>query len=368
MRFFTQRRTFYCGIDLHAKKMFVCILNDDGEIVLHRNLPTDADALKRTLAPFRDGLVIGVECMFSWYWLADWCREEGIEFVLGHALYMKAIHGGKAKNDKLDSEKIARLLRGGTFPLAYVYPKEMRGTRDLLRRRTYLVRRRAELLAHIQNTFTQYNVATRNGTGRDRLKDGDPAMHFTDESVQYMLRADARVVEHLDETIVKLESHLIRHAKIDDPIRFQLLKTIPGVGPVLALVMLYETQDVERFDNLGQFVSYARLVACAHESAGKKQGTGGRKIGNAHLKWAFGEAAALMIRSTDEAKAFMQKMTPQRGKARAGALLSAKIGRAVYWMMKRKQPFDAEKFWKSDLPRGIRNAQKTGTRAATAAE
>ena len=189
------------------------------------------------------------------------------------------------------------MVGGGTFPLAYVYPREMRGTRDLLRRRTFLVRRRAELLAHIQNTFTQYNVASRNGRGR--LKDGDPAEHFTDESVRYMLGADTRVVEHLDETIVKLESHLIRHAKVDDPIRFQLRvglrrtefkiggRTFSSDGkrlatnfefctsePIhpLAMTMLYETHDIDRFDNLGQFVSYARLVACEHESAGKKQG------------------------------------------------------------------------------------------------
>ena len=150
---------------------------------------------------------------------------------------------------------------------------------------------------------------------------------------------------------MKLESHLIRHAKVDDPIRFHLLRTIPGVGPILALVMLYEVHDIDRFAGIGQFVSYARLVACSHESNGKKLGTGGRKIGNAQLKWAFGEAAALMIRETDEAKAFVEKMTKQRGKARAVALLAAKIGRAVYWMMKRKQPYDAALFWKSSLPR-----------------
>jgi transposase len=143
----------------------------------------------------------------------------------------------------------------------------------------------------------------------------------------------------------------MRHAKVDDPIRFQLLRTIPGVGPILAMVMLNEVQDIERFRGIGEFVSYARLVACAHESDGKKLGTGGRKIGNAHLKWAFGEAAALMIRETDEAKTFIDKMTKQRGKARAVALLAAKIGRAVYWMMKRKQPYDAALFWKNCLPR-----------------
>ena len=168
MRFYLERHQFYCGIDLHAKKMFVCVLDEYGTVVLHRNIKTDPEILKRVLQPFRDGLVIGVECMFSWYWLADWCREEKIPFVLGHALYMKAIHGGKAKNDRIDSEKIARLLRGGNFPLAYVYPKEMRGTRDLLRRRTFFVRRRAELLAHVQNTLCQYNVSVSSGGGRER--------------------------------------------------------------------------------------------------------------------------------------------------------------------------------------------------------
>jgi len=151
-----------------------------------------------------------------------------------------------------------------------------------------------------------------------------------------------------------LELYLVRHAKVDDPLTYQLLQTVPGIGKILALVLLYEIHDIERFAGIGQFVSYSRLVACAHESDGKKLGTGGRKIGNAHLKWAFGEAAALMIRESDEAKAFVEKMTKQRGKARAVALLAARIGRAVYWMMKRKQPYDAALFWKSCLPRSLR--------------
>jgi transposase len=349
MRFYGEQRRFYCGIDLHASKMYVCVLDEQGNVVLHRNLRTEPEALKRALAPYRASLVVGAECMFSWYWVADWCRQEGIEFVLGHALYMKAIHGGKAKNDRIDSEKIARLLRGGTFPLAHVYPKETRGTRD--------VRRRAELLAHVQNTFTQYNVPTASGKGRDRLREGDVGAAFEDASVQVMLDADVEVIEQLDETIARLETHVLKHAKVHDPARLHLLQTIPGVGKVLSLVMLYEIQDVDRFENIGQFVSYARLVSCAKESAGKKQGSGGRKIGNAHLKWAFSEAAALMIRSSPEAKAFMEKMTRQRGKARAVALVAAKIGRAVYWMMKRKQPFDARRLWKSSLPKGVREME-----------
>ena len=107
MRFYTKTHKHYCGIDLHAKKMFVCILDAEGNVLLHRNIDSSPEAFLKIVAPFRDDLVVGVECMFAWYWLADLCRKEGIEFVLGHALYMKAIHGGKAKNDKIDSHKIA---------------------------------------------------------------------------------------------------------------------------------------------------------------------------------------------------------------------------------------------------------------------
>jgi transposase len=129
--------------------MYLCILDQEGNKLLHRNVRAKPHDFLSAVEEFRDDLVVGAECMFTWYWLADLCRNEKIRFILGHALYMKAIHGGKKKDDKLDSEKIARLMRGRTFPLSYVYPSEMRATRDLVRRRMYLVRRRSELLAHV---------------------------------------------------------------------------------------------------------------------------------------------------------------------------------------------------------------------------
>ncbi len=78
--------------------------------------------------------------------------------MLAHALYLKAVHGGKTKNDRIDAHKIAALLRGGNIPIAYTYPAHMRATRDLRRRRTHLMRKRAELVTHIQNTASQYNL------------------------------------------------------------------------------------------------------------------------------------------------------------------------------------------------------------------
>ena len=130
MRFYTHQHPFYCGIDLHARSMDVCIVNHDGEIVLHRNMKAAPEPLLKAVAPYRDRLVVTVECIFTWYWLADLCAAHGIPFVLGHALYMKAIHGGKAKNDKIDAHKIAALLRGGMLPQAYVSPADLRATWD----------------------------------------------------------------------------------------------------------------------------------------------------------------------------------------------------------------------------------------------
>ena len=118
MRFYTKQHPFYCGIDLHARSMYVCIVNHDGEILVHRNMKAAPEPFLKAVAPSRDGLVVAVACLFTWYWLADLCPQEGIPFVLGHALSMKALHGGKAKNDTIDSHKIAALLRGGMLPQA----------------------------------------------------------------------------------------------------------------------------------------------------------------------------------------------------------------------------------------------------------
>jgi hypothetical protein len=145
MRFDNTPHHLYCGIDLHARSMDVCILNQDGEIMRHRNMKTNPDALLKVMAPYRADRVIAVEGVFTWDWLADLCARADIPFVLGHALDMKAIHGGKATNDRLDAHKIAVRLRGGMLPQAYAYPAAMRATRDLLRRRMHLRRTRAEL-------------------------------------------------------------------------------------------------------------------------------------------------------------------------------------------------------------------------------
>jgi transposase len=161
MRCYTGQHRFYVGVDLHARTLYVHALDAKGKTVFEQELPTDPDAFLDALQPFRKDLVVGAECMFAWYWLADLCEDHGIPFVLGHALAMKHIHGGKTKTDKIDAAKLAALLRGPGapgFPMGYVYPRAKRQTRDLLRRRSFFVRQRAQLIAHIVNTHTQFNL------------------------------------------------------------------------------------------------------------------------------------------------------------------------------------------------------------------
>jgi Transposase len=158
MRFYTQQHKHYCGIDLHARQVYLCVLDGAGAVLLSHNIECTPQAFLSAVKAFRDDLVVALECMFTWYWLADLCARENIAFVLGHALYMRAIHGGKAKNGRIDAHKIAALLKGGMIPQAYAYPPAMGTTRDLMRRRNHLTRKRGELMAHIPNTASQYNL------------------------------------------------------------------------------------------------------------------------------------------------------------------------------------------------------------------
>jgi len=344
MRFYTKQHKFYCGIDLHAKKMYVCILDESGEIRLHRNITTARDVFLGVIEPFREDIVVAVECMFTWYWIADLCKEHRIPFVLGHALYMKAIHGGKAKNDKIDSHKIAVLLRGGMIPMAYTYPATMRATRDLLRRRNHLMRKRAELYAHIQNTRSQYNLSDFLGRiAKPHNREG-VVEQFEDPSVQKMIDADLAVIAAYDPIIAKMERDIISITNHHDPVAYALLKSIPGIGRILGLVILYEIETITRFPSVQDFVSYCRLVKCRKESNGKTYGSSGKKIGNSHLKWAFSEAAALFLKGNEPGKRYLDRLTNKHGKGKALSILAHKMGRAVYFMLKNKEAFDQNKF------------------------
>ena len=235
--------------------MYVCILNQAGETLLHRNMKTTPEACLNVIAPYRPDIVVAVECMFTWYWLADLCADEEIPFVLGHALYMQAIHGGKANNDTIDSQKIAVLLRGGMLPQAYVYPAERRATRDLLRRRMPLAHKRGELLAHGQNPNSQYNLpAIGKHIAYQANRDG-VAERFADPAVQKSLEVDLALVSYSAELLRDVELPSVKTAKQHDANTLYLLQTVPGIGKILSLVLLYEIHHIDRFPRVQEFAS-----------------------------------------------------------------------------------------------------------------
>ena len=346
MNLYNNTHPYYCGIDLHARLLYVCILDQEGNTLVHKEIPANPEKLRLLLNPYIGNIVVGVECMHCWYWVSDYCDDIGVDFILGHALYMKAIHGGKAKNDRIDSYKIAKLIRGGNFPLAYVYPKEMRATRDLLRRRTKIVRHGADLKAHVANTTSQYNlppnkVNLKNKDAREQLRST-----FKDSSVQRNIDLDMVILDCYAEQLAKVEWFIGQQAKQHKPIHFHLLRSIHGVGPILSLTIIYEIGHLERFESVQQFASYSRLVKCRAESAGKSYGTQGNKIGNAHLKWAFSELAVTYLRGNDKAKNYLLKLQKRMSKAKALSVLAHKLGRCVYFMLKNETVFDEERFLK----------------------
>jgi transposase len=226
-----------------------------------------------------------------------------------------------------------------------VYPRAKRQTRDLLRRRSFFVRQRAQLIAHIVNTNTQFNLPSlpkKLTYAANRTP--DLADRFADPSTKLAVTADLGLIDAYDQQRDDLERYLVKHAKVDDPVTFGLLRTVPGIGPILGLTLLYEIDDIRRFPEPGNFLSYSRLVRCPHESAGKKNGTGPKKIGNAHLKWAFSEAACLMIRSCLPVKSWVQRQEKKKGKKKALSILEAKIGRCVYHLRRKQVPFDLKRF------------------------
>jgi transposase len=259
-------------------------------------------------------------------------------------LSMKAIHGGKTKNDRIDSKTIAKLLRAGMIPMAYVYPKPMRSTRDLLRRRMHFVRDRADLLTHIQQTNYQYNLPKIGKTLKYKGNRDGVAERFEAESAWKTVEVDLELIAYYDTIIRKVEWHLVRSAKAHDPTVLQILRTIPGIGKILSLVILYDIQDITRFATVQDFTSYARLIRLNKTSAGKGYGSGNGKIGNAYLKWAFSEAVILFLRETREVQPYIRPMERKYGKDTAKGIVAHRLGRTVYYLLNNNQVFDIKKF------------------------
>jgi transposase len=345
MRFYNGHHTFYGGIDLHKRSLYLCVIDENRDILVHRPIKNSrTDLLLKALEPYREDLAIAAESSYGWYWLADFCQDNDIHFVLGHALYMRAIHGGKVKNDKIDSKKIALLLQGGLIPQGYVYPREFRPLRDLLRRRLHFVQHRADLCGHIQVLNDQCNNPPLKKVKQS--KKDRPAIpdKFDNEELQKSVAMDIETINHYDKIIAKLEWHIGKKARGLFSKEISVLTGLKGVGDIIALTIVMEIGDINRFPTVGQFASYARLVRGSFTSAKKKYKSKGKKIGNPYLKRALSEAAMLASGYNPEIKKWRKKREHTYGKGKSYAILSHKLGRAFYHMIKKGTAFDMNIF------------------------
>jgi transposase len=341
MKYYTTTTEYNCGIDLHTRCMYVCVMDRAGNILVHRNIKhNDFGFFLKLVAPYRHDLTVTCESCFVCFWLADACEDAGIKFVLAHAYYVKSIAANKHKNDKEDARELAECLRTNRIPPAYVCPRDLRPVRRLLRRRNRYVKNRAELTGHATCEVMAAGNRPLNisANSKERWREGirgsfdEPLDSFTTEAELFM-------IESYDRVIMQMEQRIEKHARDFKLQDYRLLRTVPGIGKILALTILYETIDIKRFPTDKDFVSYCRLVAGTNESGGKEFGGKGRKMGNPYLKWAFMQAAILCRRADPQLSAYCEKLTRKKGKHTANAILAAKIARAVYFMLDRKAGF-----------------------------
>jgi|WetSurMetagenome_2_1015567.scaffolds.fasta_scaffold140829_1 transposase len=354
---YAQSQTPYtCGIDLHAKKLFATVINQQGKVSSRKELPCEKKDVLDFIMPFSGDISIGVESTFNWYWLADLCKEQQIPFYLGHALYMKHIHGAKQKNDPLDSKKIGNLLRTGFFPQAYAYPQAMRAVRDLLRHRLRLVRLRSSIYTNIKNILYQAGIIEFPQTIVSSRKHWpDLLKSISDTATLTRVTSSLALLETYDKQIVVLEKQALTMAQEQDKPSMTLLHSIPGVGNILAMTLLYETHTTERFKTPARYSSYARTVKVDHSSAGKIAGVSNHKIGNPYLSWAYAEVCFQAKKNNPQIKCYFDSLLTKHSKNTALSRLRHKFSVAAFYMLKNKVPFDIKRFCnidKDDNPTG----------------
>lgn len=344
MKYYTTTTEFNCGIDLHTRQMYICVMDRTGNVLVHRNIrKNDFAFFLKLVEPYRHDLTVTCESCFVCFWLADACQDADIKFVLAHAYYVRSIAANKHKNDKEDARELAECLRTNRIPPAYVCPRDLRPVRKLLRRRNKYVKNRAVLTGHstCEVMAAGHQPLNTSANSKEKWREGirdsfdDPLDSFTVDAELFMIQSYDRVIQ-------QMEQRIEQHARDYKQQEYRLLRTVPGIGKILALTILYEAIDIKRFPTVQDFVSYCRLVAGTNESGGKDFGGKGRKMGNAYLKWAFMQAAILGKRADPKMNAYFEKLNRKKGKHVANVIIAAKIARSVYFMLERKAGFSVD--------------------------
>jgi transposase len=335
---------FYSGIDLHSTNNYLGVSNEEDKRLYKKKLPNDLDTILAALAPFREELVgVVVESTFNWYWLVDGLMDNGYKVHLANPSAIKQYEGLKYRNDKWDSFWLAHMLRLKILPEGYIYPKEDRPVRDLLRRRLLLVRHRTAHLLSLQSMINRNLGIHMSGNQIKKLKDMDAQEVFEHPYLVMAAKSSISVMEFLKEKIMLVEKEVTPRIKIRD--EFKCLQTIPGIGNILALTIMLEVGDIRRFAKVGNYSSYCRCVKSERISNDKKKGEGNQKNGNKYLSWAYIEAANFARRHCKYAQRFHQRKEAKTNGVIATKALSNKIARASYYIMRDQVEYDPRKLF-----------------------
>jgi len=335
----------YTGFDLHSSNTFVGIIDEDGKRIWKKKLRNDPSLISSTLKPFKEDIVgIVVESTYNWYWLVDLMMEEGYRVHLANPARIKQYSGLKHGDDEDDAFWLAEMLRLKILPEGYIYPKEQRPLRDLLRKRSHLVRLRTSLIISLQ-TILARNIGKKMNASHVKALQTDhvtPLFSGNDDlSLAGKVSKDA--IDSLTMQIKAIEVVVEKRMDIRRP--YDLLLSMPGVGRVLALTIMMETGPIERFPQVGNYVSYCRKVPAARFSNENKKGTGNRKNGNKYLSWAYAEVAELARRFDPEVRAYYDRKQRRTNAPVAHNALANKLSRAAYYIMRDGVSFMPDKMF-----------------------
>ena len=329
----------YCGIDLHSNNSVVIVSDEEDRIVFSKRLPNDLGQIRAALEPHREDLAgVVIESTYNWYWLVDGLMDTGYQVHLAHPSAIKKYEGLKHSGDFADATYLAHLLRLGLLAEGYVYPREERGARDLARKRLQLVRYRTAQILAIEGILMRQTGARLKGEAVKRLTAEQVDEFAFAPDVSLAVQANRAVSQTLSQQIEALEKRLQQRVILRP--EYRLLKTVPGIGEVLATTIMLETGTISRFARVGNFSSYCRCVDSLKESNGKRKGEGNTRNGNKYLAWAFVEAANFALRCCPQARSFYDRKKSRSNRILALKALAHKLARACYHMLQDHKPFD----------------------------
>jgi transposase len=333
---------FYAGIDLHSNNCVVVIIDEEGKLIYQKRLENNLTIIEQALNNYKSNMVgIVIESTFNWYWLVDGLMDHGYQVHLANTTAIQQYSGMKHTNDFTDAMWLAELLRLGLLPEGYIYPKEERALRDLLRKRGQLVQQRTQNILTLQTSIYRNTGTKISGNKIASSMTEEIIELFKDKNVQFAAACNLKIIQLLNEEIKRLEKIIIKQAKHKSA--FKNLKSVPGIGDILSLTILLETGDIKRFDNVGNFSSYCRCVDSKKVSNGKKKGENNRKNGNKYLSWAFIEAANFAIRYNEKIKKYYQRKLSKTKQVIAIKTIAHKIARACYYIMRNDVKFEIDK-------------------------